>query len=147
MSKPTVPYENATSGENARKEISKILAGFGCQQVGFMDDFENKEIILAFKYKNNPVQLKASAQGWAAMFLKAKPYNFRMRNTQKQYEQKALEQGMIAVNSVLRDWVKGKITAIETGILKFEHEFYPYMLLPSGRTIAEEGLRLPSSIN
>ena len=30
----------------------------------------------------------------------------------------ALDQGLIAVNSILRDWVKGQITAIETGILR-----------------------------
>jgi hypothetical protein len=28
----------------------------------------------------------------------------------------------------LRDWIKGQVTAIECGILKFEAVFMPYML-------------------
>jgi len=35
-----------------------------------------------------------------------------------QWERAALDQGLIAVNSILRDWVKGQISAIETGILR-----------------------------
>ena len=32
---------------------------------------------------------------------------------------------MIAVNSILRDWVRGQITAIETGITEFRHVGVP----------------------
>jgi hypothetical protein len=31
-----------------------------------------------------------------------------------------LRQGHVAVNSILRDWVKGQMTAVECGILSFE---------------------------
>ncbi len=44
---------------------------------------------------------------------------------------------MIAVNSILRDWIKGQVVAIETGILTFDHVFLPYMLTHDGRTVAE----------
>ena len=37
-------------------------------------------------------------------------------------------QGHIAVNSILRDWIKGQVTAIECGILSFEAVFMPFML-------------------
>ena len=35
----SVPYETATRGERARGEISKLLQRFGCETVGFMDEF------------------------------------------------------------------------------------------------------------
>jgi hypothetical protein len=44
---------------------------------------------------------------------------------------------MIAVNSILRDWVKGQVTAVECGILSFETVFMPYMLTSDGRTLIE----------
>jgi hypothetical protein len=31
-----------------------------------------------------------------------------------------LRQGQVAVNSILRDWIKGQVTAVECGILSFE---------------------------
>ena len=40
-------------------------------------------------------------------------------------------QGMVAVNSVQR------VTAIESGILVFDHVFLPYMLTDNGQTVAE----------
>ena len=43
----------------------------------------------------------------------------------------------VAVNSVLRDWIKGQVTAIETGVLSFEAVFMPHMLTPSGQTVLE----------
>jgi hypothetical protein len=71
------------------------------------------------------------------MFLKAKPWSSRSRRTEGQYRQQALQQGMIAVNSILRDWVKGQVTAVECGILSFEAVFMPYMLTNDGRTLIE----------
>jgi hypothetical protein len=133
----TVPYENATSGEKARAEISKILRHFGCEKIGFMDDFENHELILAFHHRGRPIQLRASAKGWAAAYLRENPFTHYKRVTLKQYEQSALQQGHIAVNSVLRDWVKGMITSVECGLFSFEIAFLPWMLSHDGRPLHE----------
>lgn len=59
------------------------------------------------------------------------------RGSRVDYEQAALKQGYVAVNSFLRDWIKGQITAIETGILSFEAVFMPYMLTADGRPVIE----------
>ena len=88
------------------------------------------------------MQLRASAQGWAALYLKEHPYNFRIKRAEAQYREDALAQGQIAVNSILRDWIKGQIMAIETGILSFEAVFMPYMITNDGRTIAERADQL-----
>lgn len=137
----SVPYEGATSGAKARDEITKILRRFGCESVGFMDDFESGEVLLAFKHRGRDVQLRASARGWAAMYMKA-----RQRRS-RDLEQKALAQGLVAVNSILRDWIKGQVTAVECGVLSFEGVFLPYMLTNDGRSVLEritEAKMLPS---
>ena len=132
-----VPYENATSGQRARDEIITLLRRFGCESVGFMDDFSDQSVLLAFTHRGRQVQLRASAKGWAQMYIKARPWSSRMRGNRQQYEQKALQQGLIAVNSILRDWVKGQVTAVECGIISFEAVFMPYILTSDGRPLIE----------
>lgn len=134
----SIPYASATAGTKARSEIVELLRRFGCQSVGFMDEFDTKTVILAFVWRGRNVQLRATAQGWANLYLREKPWGYRMKRSKSEYEADALQQGMIAVNSILRDWVKGQVTAIETGILTFEHVFMPYMLTSDGKTLAEK---------
>src|SRR5215469_18015492 len=111
----TTPYASATSGAAARDEILKMLRRLGCESVGFMDNFEEKELVLAFTHRGRPVQLRASAKGWAALYLKRNPHTGYRRGTRQDYERKVLQQGMVAMNSILRDWVKGQVTAVECG--------------------------------
>lgn len=132
-----IPYANTSSGLKARGEIQKILQNFKCDSVGFMDDFTTHTLILAFTWNGRQIQLKASAQGWANAYIKENPWSEARHSTKEEWERKALKQGLIAVNSILRDWVKGQVTAIETGILTFEAVFMPYTLLPSGKTLLD----------
>lgn len=131
------PYAEATSGVAARDEITRLLRRFGCESIGFMDDYEKHEVLLVFKHRGRQMQLRASAKGWAALYLKEHPYNYRHKHTEMQHRERALTQGQVAVNSILRDWIKGQIMAIETGILSFEAVFFPYMLTNSGQPVYE----------
>lgn len=47
----SVPYASATSGAKARDEITKMLQRFGCENVGFMDDFAGHSVLLAFRHR------------------------------------------------------------------------------------------------
>ena len=107
-----------------------------------MDDFDKDEVLLAFTHRGRSIQLRASAKGWAQMFLKENPWTPSRRATRVDYEQAALRQGHVAVNSILRDWIKGQTTAIESGILSFEAIFMPFMLTADGRPVIE---RLPET--
>ena len=144
----TVPYEGATSGGKARDEIVKLLKRFGCEQVGFMDNFEDHEVLLAFRHRGRPIQLRASARGWATMYLKEHPFNPRGHRTltRVDHEQRALHQGDIAINSILRDWVKGQLTAVECGMLSFEAVFLPYMLTHDGTPLIERLKNMPEML-
>lgn len=145
-----IPYASATSGAAAREEITRILRHFGCSSVGFMDDFDDAAVILAFQWRDRPIQMRASAKGWASAWLKANPWTPRRKSNSRDYEAKALRQGMIAVNSILRDWVKGQVTAVETGIMTFDHAFLPHMIGHDGRPgveVLREHMALPAPSN
>lgn len=133
-----VPYESANA-TTARAEIIKILQRFGCESIGFLDDFAKGTVQLVFSHRGNKVSLTASAQGWATLWLKAHPsHRTRSRITLKDYQERALAQGLKATNSILRDWIKGQVTAVECGILSFEAVFLPFMLTTDGRPLIEK---------
>jgi hypothetical protein len=136
MSK-AVPYESATSGNRAREEVLKILRRFGCEKLGFMDDDAKHEVVLYFEHRGRPVRLSASAKGWAQRWLKENPLSYRSRKSEFDYKQDALRQGHLAVSSILRDWIKGQVTAVECGMLSFEAVFMPFMLTADGRPLVE----------
>jgi hypothetical protein len=141
MAKNT-PYAEATSGVAARDEITRLLRRFGCEQIGFMDDYQASEVLLVFKHRGRQMQLRASAKGWAALYLKEHPYNYRHKHSEQQHRDKALAQGHIAINSILRDWVKGQLMAVETGMLSFDAVFLPFMLTHDGHTVSERADQL-----
>lgn len=133
-----LPYENATSGDRAVQDMQKILRAFGCDKFGHMLDFAAGELLVQFEYRGRQVSVKASANGYAQRWLKEHPYSNRMKSSKAQHEAKAKEIGAIAVYSILRDWIKGQITAIETGILSFEGAFLGQIMLPTGKTVLEQ---------
>lgn len=137
MAKSSIPYAGATSGDTARGEIRRILQTFGCESIGFMDNFTDHSVLLVFEHRGRRVEMSVSARGWMEIFLKANPYTSRMRLTMDAYHAKVLNQGLVAVNSVMRDWVKGQITAIECGMISFEEVFLPYMIDNSGRRLID----------
>jgi hypothetical protein len=65
-----IPYTSATTGTKARGDITKILRGFGCEEIGFADNYEKQEVLLYFRHRGRQVQLPVSAKGWAQMFVK-----------------------------------------------------------------------------
>ena len=63
------------------------------------------------------------------LYLRENPWHNRRRCSKDEWHDKALQQGMVAVNSILRDWVKGQIMAVETGLTEFRHVFVPSTLM------------------
>ncbi len=136
-STPATPYATATSGAAAREDITRLLRRFGCESAGFLGDFGANEVTLGFLHRGRRVQLRVSANGWAALFLKEQPWSARRYADRRDYEAAACRQGLIAVNSILRDWLKGQITAVECGVLSFDAVFMPYMLLADGSRLID----------
>lgn len=132
----SLPYEEASAGGNAIREMERILGAFGCQSFGTMTDAERGLMIVVFKWRDRQVQLEASWKGYGVAWQKEHPWNYRWGSRQK-YDEKALSVAKTAICSVLRDWVKGSTTAIECGVLSFEAAFMPHMLLKDGRRVID----------
>lgn len=133
----SLPYENATSGDKALGEIQKVLRSFGCRKFGSMVDDEEQTLTVQFEYRGNMVSVKASFAGYAQAWLKEHPQGKQARKSKAAHEKQAYDKASIAVYSILKDWIKGQVTAIETGVLSFEGAFLGQILLPSGKTILE----------
>lgn len=105
-----------------------------------VDDTEGV-ILVQFEYRGRQCSVKASIKGYAAAYLKAHaPKRYTSGMQDKEREKKAMQIASIAVYSILRDWIKGQVTAIETGILSFEGAFLGQILLADGKT-GEEHVR------
>jgi len=134
----TLPYENATSGSNALAEAEKILRRFGCTNFGTMTDWERGVVICQFAWKDRRVHIEASWRGYAELWLKTRPWNRRMRHSKLEHEQQAKRRGEAAVPSILRDWIKGQVTAVEIGLMPFDHAFMPHMLTFDGLRLVDK---------
>lgn len=122
-----IPYEHVKPGTDAMREITKILAAFGCQSFGTMTDNDRQVAIVVFKWRDRQVQLEASWSGYAQALVTKSNWK----------RQDALEHARRAVYSILRDWVKGQTTAVECGVLSFDTAFLPHMVLPDGRRLID----------
>jgi len=133
----SLPYENATSGNNAIQDMQKTLRSFGCQSFGHMLDYSTGELLVQFEYRGRKVSVRANSNGYAVAWLREHPHTSRTRSTLKEHQAKAKQIAEIAIYSILRDWIKGQVTAVETGILSFEAAFLAQILLQSGQTVLE----------
>jgi len=76
-----LPYESATSGKRAILEMGKTLEAIGASGFGCYEEFDKAEVIAQFKWRDMPVTIRASAKGYAAIWLRRHPYSNSMRLT------------------------------------------------------------------
>lgn len=137
-----LPYENARSGSAALAEAEKFLRKFGCSNFGVMNDWDRGLVICQFTWKSRQVHLEASWRGYAELWLKENPWTHKRRSTRADWEIEAKRRGEMAVPSILRDWIKGQITAVEIGLMPFEHAFLPHMIAYDGTRLVDHAVRL-----
>ena len=137
-----LPYSSARTGTAALAEAEKILRKFGCSNFGTMNDWDKGMLICQFTWRDRQVQIHASWRGYAEAWLKENPWTRRRHHSKTDWELIAKEKGEIAVPSILRDWIKGQVTAVEIGLMPFEHAFLPHMLMADGRPLIEHAVKL-----
>lgn len=128
----SLPYESTTAGDRAIAQLQRTLEKFGCASFGTMTDAERGVLIVQFRHRDRMVSIEASWKGYAKAILNSHGWNTRSQ------EERALAQARLSVCSVLRDWIKGQITAIECGVLSFEAAFMPHILLANGKRIIDK---------
>lgn len=135
----SLPYETSTA-KDPLSDLNRALAKFGCQTFGVMTDAERGMTIVQFKWRARQISVEASWNGYATAWLKAHPwkgYSYSRGPTREEHHARALAQAKVSVGCVLRDWIKGQITAIECGVMSFEAAFMPHILLPSGERVID----------
>lgn len=135
----SIPYSDATAGDRALLELQRALAKFGCQCFGTAVDVERGVTVVSFKWRDRVVQLEASWKGYAETYVRevTKGWRKEKAGARRALELRAIEQARISVCSILRDWGKAQITAVESGVMSFEAVFMPHMLLRDGRRVVD----------
>lgn len=128
-----LPYEDARAGSAALIEAERILRKFGCDNFGVMNDWGRGAVICAFTHQGRRVNIEASWRGYAEMWKRAHPLKGTSQKSRDQWDETAKQKGEKAVPSILRDWIKGQITAIECGVMPFDQAFLPHLILADGR--------------
>ena len=131
------PDARLTQLKAAIDEMQRVVRGFGADRFGHMEDFARGEVTIQFVYRAVPVTIKASSKGYAMAWLRQNPWSARRRCSEAEHQHRALRLGQVAVYSILRDWLKGQITAIEVGLIPFEGAFLGQIMLPNGETVLE----------
>jgi hypothetical protein len=142
----SIPYSDASAGDRALAQVEKVLERFGVSQFGTMKDRDAGVLRVQFTHGGRSVDFEVSYSGYAAALTRDRFQDRRERaktNSAKSkveaeaeaYAPRALAQAQISVCSVLRDYVKSQLVAIECGVLTFEEAFLAHILLPSGQRV------------
>lgn len=119
--------------DRSKAEIERILTRYGADEVGYAIRRDKAAVIFSAHGKHLRFVLPLPAVADVA-----KTPAGRRRTVKSQAEFLALESK--------RRWralaleIKAKLEAVETGIAIFEQEFLAQIVLPNGRTVAEEVL-------
>jgi hypothetical protein len=124
----------------ALDEIRKVLTRFGCSRFGTMTDNENGELHGAIHVPRARRDGEGQLPWLCGRLVEGTPVQrqSRMRVSKVQHEARGDGSGADQrVLSMLRDWIKGQVTAIEVGILTFEGAFLGQILLSNGKTVLD----------
>lgn len=129
------PYAEGTSvtPERSQAEIATILRRYGAD--GFAYGWEGSQAAVTF-----------AAQGRRVRFVVPLPHRDDHAYSDGGRARKPAQIDAAVEAEVRRRWraltlaIKAKLEVVETGISTFEEEFLAHIVLPSGRTVAEETL-------
>lgn len=117
-----------------RQEIEALLVRVGAQQFGTVTDFEARQAIIGFKYKNLSVKMSIPLPD---------PNDKQFRYDGRGYVRPDAKRVELAQAEIRRRWrclllaLKAKMVATQDGISTFEQEFMPYFVTATGETIYE----------
>lgn len=120
----------AVTADHSIAEIRKVLTRYGAGQFAYMEDARHAAV--AF-----------NANGRNIRFILPLPARVEVTKTPKGRSRKSTVVDQAHAQEIRRRWralalsIKAKLETVESGIAEFETEFMPYMVLPNGKTVAE----------
>ena len=124
------------SVEKSRAEIETIVRRYGA--TGFVSGWEDDRAMVQFSASNRKVRflLQLPSQASFRGDVKVNQYGAkrsRAESTVKEMWEQACRQKWRALVLI----IKAKLEAVESGIVTFEQEFFPHVMLPDGSTVYE----------
>lgn len=123
--------KTTVSAEQSRAEIERVLVRYGADQ--FMSGWEAGSAYVAFRAAGRMVRLVLPLPDVEEF--RRTPERRMIRDPHKQRE--AWEQACRQRWRALALVVKAKLEAVEAGIVTFEDEFMPHIILPNGGTVGD----------
>lgn len=130
--------DTSTSVEKTRSEIESTLGRFGASAFGYMTDAGRAAIQfkVADKYVRFTLILPSPREKRFTHYVSRGYWKPRADEAAR----KEWEQACRSAWRALFISIKGKLVAVDAKISTIEHEFLAHIILPNGRTVAEEML-------
>lgn len=118
--------------DRSKAEIEKILVRYGADQ--FMYGTSSNRAMIAFRANNRHVKFILPLPDSEDPEFKRTPTGRSRRGeaVNKEYAQEVRRRWRALALSI-----KGKLEAVETGIMTFEQEFMAHIVLPGGQTVGD----------
>ena len=131
-------YANRTtvSPDKSKMEIERVLTRYGANQ--FMYATKEDMAMIGFMYNGKRIQFKIKLPDRNSSEFKETPSKRRKRSEGNAFIEweRATRQKWRA----LALGIKAKLELMDSGIVMFEEEFMPFIVLPDGQTFAEKFL-------
>lgn len=130
----TYAADTNVSSEKSRGEIERTLSRYGARS--FMYGFDDTHAVIQFATQDRQVRFVLPMPDRTAREFTHTPSRGTPRSSAQAAEayEKAVRQRWRALNLV----IKAKLEAIESGISTFDVEFLGQLVLPDGRTVADD---------
>ncbi|OBS01843.1 hypothetical protein A9W98_17820 [Mycobacterium gordonae] len=121
------------SSDRSRAEIEKTLTRYGARQ--FMYGWDESNAVVGFVINSRQVKFVLPLpERDSSEFTRTPTGRARAANQIREAYEQAVRQRWRALALV----IKAKLEAVESGIVTFDAEFLAHIVLPSGRTVADE---------
>lgn len=119
------------SSDRPKAEIEKILRKYGANE--FVSGWNENQAMIMFTMEGRKVKFLLPLPP-KEDFSRTETGRARKPNQIEEAYEQGIRQRWRALNLA----IKAKLEILECGISSFDEEFLPYIVLPSGKTVAEE---------
>lgn len=128
-------YASSTSvsPDKSRAEIERTVTRYGADSFGY--GWQDDQAMITFRVEGKLVRFMLAMPDRDAEEFTLTPSRKHERHPDDAF--KAWEKGCRQIWRALALVVKAKLEAVEAGIVSFEEEFLPYLVLPNGQTVAK----------
>ena len=131
---PTYAASTDVSSDKSRAEIERTLQRFGATT--FMYGWQAESAVIAFVHRGKQIRMTLPLPDRQDKQFTLTPTG-KWKRSQAEAE-KAYEQAVRQRWRALALIVKAKLEGVEAGVTSFEQEWGMFVVLPSGKTVADE---------